>query len=823
MDEPEYKNGTTTTANTTTATTTTGSPKPKRTASGQMKRVSRACYNCRRRKSKCDLDSNGRPGQPPCKRCHNENLKCELGTSNRGGKRIRNTIKASAGALGASSAVPPPARPPETSISPQSTENYNQSRYISPYNEHDRYGPSEGHRDTSMDDDDDEDSTGESAIGSGALRNPSDAWQRLTNVAKRGTEAPRPEGGSGGRASTNGAGTRKGIFAYRLVENEVLTHSLVMQLITRYADNYHCYFPLVPRKYFNSACLDQFAEEKHLLTAVLTVASKDLTSIPHVHQGCSKYMLELISGIAAGADCDVEAVEALLILAEWEPQGLRPSIEPVGRGEEDRAAWMHVGIALRSGYFLGLDKTSFRNDAATGDTQADNRKRLAWASCYVSDRLISVRIGRAFWSRGPGPMTGLVSHDFPSLQPQSPHDEDYSKIFQAILDLTQLYGNVHDVLYSGMRTSRNMMLMGDYVKYIDDFRVAVSRWYRLWGKMPCASNLNVMLQMSYEYLKLYINAFAFQAAISQALHKPKGDDSVSQRDHLRAAFSNVASMQDSRFIYESVEAAKSYLTILTNYVDPERHLHFMPLRFYLYGIYAAVFLYKARSFGVLNQTEEATVQKMIDETIDRLRRASASNDDVGYRYARLLELLWKSKNSVSNPSISAITNGISSSNNTGNSASNNHSSSNNTNNNSSSSNNNNNNNSNSIFANTNTAASPNAVNSNSSSNNNSNNNNNSTGMNVMHESQPSNGMQHEVPVTCLPEPTYMQFSPANDFSWLDLGAVGDFVSGDLVPAAPLLGLDSFHTLDTGYQAENHDHGQQAWPPGGSEMSDVLLF
>lgn len=48
MDEPEYKNGTTT-------TTTTGSPKPKRTASGQMKRVSRACYNCRRRKSKCDL------------------------------------------------------------------------------------------------------------------------------------------------------------------------------------------------------------------------------------------------------------------------------------------------------------------------------------------------------------------------------------------------------------------------------------------------------------------------------------------------------------------------------------------------------------------------------------------------------------------------------------------------------------------------------------------------------------------------------------------------------------------------------------------------
>ncbi|KAM5451421.1 hypothetical protein McanMca71_003880 [Microsporum canis] len=773
MEESEYKNG-------------TSSPKLKRTSNGQMKRVSRACYNCRRRKSKCDLDSNGRPGQPPCKRCHNENLKCELGTSNRGGKRIRNTIKASAGALGSSSAVPQPARPLETSISPQSTENYNHSRYISPYNDHDRYGPSEEHRGTSIEDDDDDDSTSESAIGSGVPRNPSDAWQRLTNVAKRGTDAPKVEDGGDGTASANGHGAKKGIFAYRLVENEVLTRGLVMQLLTRYADNYHCYFPLVPRKYFDPASLDEFAmKEKHLLTAVLTVASKDLTSMPHVHEGCSKYMLELISGVAAGADCDVEAVEALLILAEWEPQGLRPSIEPVGRGEEDRAAWMHVGIALRSGYFLGLDKTSFRNDTSTGDTQTDNRKRLAWASCYVSDRLISVRIGRAFWSRGPGPMTGLVSHDFPSLQPQSPHDEDYSKIFQAILDLTQLYGNVHDVLYSGMRTSRNMMLMGDYVKYIDDFRVAISRWYRLWGKMQCSGHLNVMLQMSYEYLKLYTNAFAFQAAISQALHKPKSD-SVSQRDHLRAAFSNVASMQDSRFIYESVEAAKSYLTILTNYVDPERRLHFMPLRFYLYSIYAAVFLYKARSFGVINQAEEITIRKMIDETIDRLRRASASPDDVGYRYARLLELLWKPKSSHSTNPVPITTNGITGSSNI-------------------TSNNNNNSSTNNIFANTNTAP----VNNNSS-------------INAMHGPQPSNGM-HELPTTCLPEPTYVQFSPANDFSWLDLEAVGDFVSGDAVTAPTILGLDSFQGLDTGYQAENHDHGSQVWPPSWLNVSDALLF
>jgi Fungal specific transcription factor domain len=345
-------------------------------------------------------------------------------------------------------------------------------------------------------DDDDSASIADSAIGNGVPRNPSDAWQCLTGIAKRGADGANPKvsqdryyPGSSGMPPTNGVrngaadNASNGIRAYRLVQSGSLNPEMVFQLVSRYAEHFHPYLPLVPRKYFDSASLDTFAStEKHLLTAVLTIASKDLADTPQIHEYCSKYMHELISGIAAGADCEVEAVEALLLLAEWEPQGLRPRVERVGRGEEDRAAWMHIGLALRSGYFLSLDRTSFRGDP---DVESDARRRLAWASCYISDRLISVRIGRAFWSRGPGPMTGLVSQDFPSLQPLREGDEDYAKIFQATLDLTQLYSNVHDVLYSGMRTSNQMMLMGDYVKYADDFRVGISRWNRVWGTLSC--------------------------------------------------------------------------------------------------------------------------------------------------------------------------------------------------------------------------------------------------------------------------------------------------------------------------------------------------
>ena len=140
-------------------------------------------------------------------------------------------------------------------------------------------------------------------------------------------------------------------------------------------------------------------KEPHLLAAILTVASKDEKEWWTVHEICSTHMQLLVAELVYGGRGSVEAVEAMLILAEWIPR--RPHATPsVGRGEEDMRAWMFVGTAIRLGYLLGIDRTGFRTENEN-ETNADlNRKRLAWAACYMSDRQISVRIGKAFWSRG---------------------------------------------------------------------------------------------------------------------------------------------------------------------------------------------------------------------------------------------------------------------------------------------------------------------------------------------------------------------------------------------------------------------------------------
>jgi hypothetical protein len=248
-----------------------------------------------------------------------------------------------------------------------------------------------------------------------------------------------------------------------------------------YEEFFHPYFPIIPRETFDRTRLPWLSRyEPHLFSAILTIASKDNEQ---VHQVCYDHMQQLISMILAGSGANVEAVEAMLLLSQWVSH--RPQAEiAVGRGEEDRVAWMYTGTALRLGYFLGIDRTSFKNDYHE-DRATFNRKRVVWAACYICDRQVSVRLGKGFWSRGPGPLSGLKSEDFPTLQPRSPNEDNWALIFQANLELTQIFSNVHDILYSSKGHGWKEMLEGRYTKYLDDFRTSIRSWNDVWGTLIC--------------------------------------------------------------------------------------------------------------------------------------------------------------------------------------------------------------------------------------------------------------------------------------------------------------------------------------------------
>ena len=240
-------------------------------------------------------------------------------------------------------------------------------------------------------------------------------------------------------------------------------------------------------------------------------------------------------------------------------------------------------------------------------------------------------------------MTALRAEDFPSLQARPHQHDDFAAIFEANLALTQLFSNAHDVLYATKDRSNQLNFGGEYVKYIDDFRVALRSWHSTWGSFTCSPPLKASLVFSYEYLRLYVNAFAYQATLNRLVAQAKAASSNGQETTSTAHpfGSEVAATPDARFIYDSIDAAKSLLSTFNSFVDPYETFRFMPLRYYLYVIYSACFLYKARSTGVMGGDSRGNIKRMITDAIDRLQKASACKNDVGERYSRLIRLLWR--------------------------------------------------------------------------------------------------------------------------------------------------------------------------------------
>ena len=161
-------------------------------------------------------------------------------------------------------------------------------------------------------------------------------------------------------------------------------------ILKRFKQFYHPYLPIAPRKSFEPESLQYMATyEPHLLTAIITVAARDLPQGESILRTCSHYMHQLVSEISAGKRCDVEAVEALLLLAEWEPQDSLSEGREVGCGEEDRAAWMHVGIALRTAYFLGLDRTMIKHEDEDKAAHM-HRRRVTWSGMQLMPQMQKV-------------------------------------------------------------------------------------------------------------------------------------------------------------------------------------------------------------------------------------------------------------------------------------------------------------------------------------------------------------------------------------------------------------------------------------------------
>ncbi|KAJ5098770.1 hypothetical protein N7532_005771 [Penicillium argentinense] len=419
------------------------------------------------------------------------------------------------------------------------------------------------------------------------LQNPSDALLILAHAAGEPDDQPLPGGQmarrprkQGGRqllASDNMvlwdesiavAPITKRSPARAIGQSKRLYLSIRLYKIASYHANYHQFFPIVPTSILDPTNICEALKSKSfLITAVLVIALKDDMNLSSTHKAIWDYFRQRI--------LDKIVLSGAMI-----------------------SSWIQVPSGIVT---------------------------------YLSDRQISIRMGQAFWCRGPGLSARFTVEDFPSLQSQGTNEEDLASWIQAQVELTTLFGNAHDILFASKARTVELITRGDYVKYIDDTTRALSAWKHAWRSIVVSKHLLSCLTLMHDYLRLYVNAFAFRQLTAE-------DNRIEART-LDLPNSAMASA-DARHIYDALVAAETLLRVFIEDFDAEKHLRYMPARFYLYEIHSSVFLYKVHASGAIPTGRYPQTTSLIARFITHLTTISSDEKHLSTRYARLLHRLW---------------------------------------------------------------------------------------------------------------------------------------------------------------------------------------
>ncbi|KAK1498994.1 hypothetical protein CCUS01_02614 [Colletotrichum cuscutae] len=457
-----------------------------------------------------------------------------------------------------------------------------------------------------------------------------------------------------------------GLNNFELIRRGVLRLDKASQLLDMFASNYHLYCPVTPTHFFTQP--GQLQKRDYFLLAVLlTIASRTLqgTHIFTASVGITccagnygsvfvRHVQSLLLQVllAHSWTQPPRTVEGLLLLSEWLPHiESKRSALAVHKDHfsEGQTAWSIVGLAVRLGYSLRLDRAAFRSPTSgepVDDKQEQNR--LIWTFTYLADRQISVRLGQSFWSRGPALSSKFTAKDFPSLKPVAGcSTDDYASVLHAHLDLMQILHNAHSILYSANERTQSMINEGDYPRYLDDLMEAATAWSTNWGDIQVSPKLKSTLRISHEYLCLYINAFSFHAVVTrESQHQgSRRDDRRQLRGNKRSGldlFSNgLMASPDARYIASAITTARDLLSLTTE-LDSRRVLCYLPSRYHLYGLYAAVLLYRALNVGAIRgHAQQKQVRGLSQAFILTLGEVASTEPHICHGYSVLLRELWQ--------------------------------------------------------------------------------------------------------------------------------------------------------------------------------------
>ncbi|GAA5861184.1 hypothetical protein JCM3774_002220 [Rhodotorula dairenensis] len=300
----------------------------------------------------------------------------------------------------------------------------------------------------------------------------------------------------------------------------------------------------------------------------------------------------------------------------------------------DGMSWSFIGCAVRLAQELGISNIEFDSAKGTSLSWEEERRLRTWIYCYNADRHVSVRLGRnaviqaymssSWWEQ----VTNHASH---GVRREGGSELWAERTLPQGL-IAALMGTIQERLYPNKEITRSMLRTGHWESFIrsldHELRMMLLKSQNVLQQGNIESTL---LQMEFEYVRLYGNAIALRALQERLRRAVKAND-------LWFVSPSLLNLQEGQWILDALAAAQSILDRTVNFLAPKGYLRLAPSRLHQRILFASTFLFKALAVGVVEHGQ-SKVLGLLNQTITVLRDNASDRQHIACGFAALLRRL----------------------------------------------------------------------------------------------------------------------------------------------------------------------------------------
>ncbi|GAA5974589.1 hypothetical protein JCM5350_001207 [Sporobolomyces pararoseus] len=380
-----------------------------------------------------------------------------------------------------------------------------------------------------------------------------------------------------------------------------------------------------------------------------------------IHKAVADYIRDELIGLLDGSGelRHISSVEALLLLTEWPPVADRRKgksrrragndFDDDANGGADEAAellrtstqydgmsWSFIGCAVRLAQELGIQNLYSAASERKAETISWHEERCfrTWIYCYNADRHVSVRLGRnaviqaymssSWWEQVTSRASGNVRREG--------YDEVWAERSLPQGLIAALMGTIQERLYPNKEITRSMLRTGHWESFIRSLDHELQMMMLKAKNMLQQQNVEAtLLQIEFEYVRLYGNAIALRALQERMRRAVKAND-------LWFVSPSLLNLQEGQWVIDALNAAQSILNQTVSFLSPKGYLRVAPSRIFQRILFAATFLFKALAVGVVEHGQSKVIG-LLDQAITALHESAVDRQHIARGFAALLRRL----------------------------------------------------------------------------------------------------------------------------------------------------------------------------------------